>query len=67
MLDDEYLDAEVENAISIMQLAIENALDNNDADGMYKEIQRGHRLLMIAAKNAENHILGNETTWVSTH
>ena len=63
MIDDENLDAEVENAIGIMQLAIGDAIDNNDIDGMYDEIKRGHRMLMIAAKNAENKISGNETTW----
>ena len=56
MLDDEYLDAQLEGAIGIMQNAVEEGIENNDKTEMYAEIKRGYKELMIVAKKAEKYI-----------
>jgi hypothetical protein len=41
MIDDEYLSAEIENAIGIIECAFQDAIDNNDGSDLEDEIKRG--------------------------
>lgn len=48
MIDDEYLAAEIENALGIIECAFQGAIDNKDGSDLEDEIKRGISELLAA-------------------